>query len=66
MRQLSENIIGFNKVKDKIDFYFETLIVDLKFNNNQWIISSQNGDEFKSKYLISTSNLLFIKDHWKY
>ena len=61
MRQLSENIIGFNQIKDKIDFYFETLIVDLKFNNNQWIISSQNGDEFKSKYLISTSNLLLHK-----
>ena len=61
MRQLSENIIGFNKIKEKIDFYFETLIVDLKFNNNQWIISSQNGDEFKSKYLISTSNLLLHK-----
>ena len=61
MRQLSENIIGFNKIKDKIDFYFETLIVDLKFNDNQWIISSQNGDEFKSKYLISTSNLLLHK-----
>ena len=61
MRQLSENIIGFNKIKDKIDFYFETLIVDLKFNNNQWIISSQNGDEFKSKYLVSTSNLLLHK-----
>ena len=61
MRQLSENIIGFNKIKDKIDFYFETLIVDLKFNNNQWIISSQNGDEFKTKYLISTSNLLLHK-----
>ena len=60
MRQLSENIIGFNKIMDKIDFYFENLIVDLKFNNNQWIISSQNGDEFKSKYLIS-SNLLLHK-----
>ena len=37
MRQLSEKIIGFNNLKGKIDFYFETLIVDLKFNNNQWI-----------------------------
>ena len=61
MRQLSEKIIGFNNLKGKIDFYFKTLIVDLKFNNNQWILSSQNGDEFKSKYLISTSNLLLHK-----
>ena len=61
MRQLSEKIIGFNNLKDKIDFYFETLIVDLKFNNNHWILSSQNGDEFKSKYLISTTNLLLHK-----
>ena len=64
MRKLSENIIGFNKIKDKIDFYFETLIVDLKFNNNQWIISSQNGDEFKSKYLILHLICYCIKDHW--
>ena len=61
MRQLSEKIIGFNNLKGKIDFYFKTLILDLKFNNNQWTLSSQNGDEFKSKYLISTSNLLLHK-----
>ena len=61
MRKLSEKIIGFNNLKGKIDFYFKTLIVDLKFINNQWILSSQNGDEFKSKYLISTSNLLLHK-----
>ena len=61
MRQLSENIIGFNNLNSKIDFYFETLILDMSFNNNQWILSSHNGDKFKSKYLISTTNLLLHK-----
>jgi hypothetical protein len=58
MSKLSQNIITFNKVNENIDFYFETLIVDLKFNNNEWTLTSKNGDKFKSKYLICSSNLL--------
>ena len=61
MSQLSQNIIDFSKSKEKIDFYFETLIVDLKFNNDEWILTSKNGDKFKSKYLICSSNLLMHK-----
>jgi len=58
MSQLSQNIIESNNLKGKIDFYFETLIVDLKFNENEWLLTSKNGDKFKSKYLICSTNLL--------
>lgn len=58
MSQLSQKIIEFNKLKNKVDFYFQTLIVDLKFNNNQWTLISNKGDKFISKYLICTTNLL--------
>jgi len=61
MRQLSENIIELNNSRENIDFYFETLIVKLNFNNNEWTLTSKNGDKFKSKYIISSSNLLLHK-----
>ena len=61
MSQLSQKIIEFNNLKGKIDFYFETLIVDLKFNEKEWLLRSKNGDKFKSKYLICSSNLLLHK-----
>ena len=52
MSQLTQKIIESNNLKGKIDFYFETLIVDLNFNNKEWVITSKNGDKFKSNYLI--------------
>jgi len=61
MSQLSQKIIESNNLKGKIDFYFETLIVDLKFNNNEWVLTSKNGDKFTSKYLICSTNLLLHK-----
>ncbi len=61
MSQLSQKIIESNNLKDQIDFYFETLIVDLKFNDKEWVITSKNGDKFKSKYLICSTNLLLHK-----
>jgi len=61
MSQLSQKIIESNNLKGKIDFYFETLIVDLNFDNDEWILISKNGDKFKSKYLICTTNLLLHK-----
>ncbi len=60
MSQLSQNIIESN-FRGKIDFYFETLIVDLKFNNDVWTLKSINGDKFISKYLICSTNLLLHK-----
>ena len=61
MTQLSQKIIESNSLKGKIDFYFETLIVDLKFNYNEWVLTSKNGDKFTSSYLICTTNLLLHK-----
>ena len=61
MSQLSRKIIDINNAREKIDFYFETLIVDLKFNNDEWLLNSKNGVKFKSKYLICSTNLLAHK-----
>ena len=61
MSELSKKIIEFNNLKSRINLFFETLIVDLKFNNNEWLLTSKNGDKFKSKYLICSSNLLLHK-----
>jgi len=61
MSELSQKIIEFNSLKDQIDLFFETLIVDLKFNNDEWTLTSKNGEKFKSKYLICSTNLLLHK-----
>jgi len=61
MGELSKKIIESNNLKGKIDFFFETLIVDLKFNDKEWVLTSKNGDKFKSKYLICSTNLLLHK-----
>ncbi len=61
MSELSQKIINLNNLCSKIDFYFETLIVDLKFNNDEWTLTSKTGVKFKSKYLICSTNLLAHK-----
>ena len=61
MSELSQKIIEFNNLRGKIDLIFETLIVDLKFNNDEWTLTSNGGDKFKSKYLICSTNLLLHK-----
>jgi len=33
----------------------------LKFNNDEWTLTSKNGEKFKSKYLICSTNLLLHK-----
>jgi len=61
MSELSKKIIESNNLKGKIDFFFETLIVDMKFDDKEWLLTSKNGDKFKSKYLICSTNLLLHK-----
>ena len=61
MSELAQKIIEFNNLRGKIDLFFETLIVDLNFNNDEWTLISKNGDIFKSKYLICSTNLLLHK-----
>ena len=61
MSELSQKIIELDDLNGKVDLFFETLIVDLKFNNDEWTLTSNNGDKFKSKYLICSTNLLLHK-----
>ena len=61
MSELSKKIIESSNLKGKIDFFFETLIVDLKFNDKEWVLTSKDGDKFKSKYVICSTNLLLHK-----
>ena len=61
MDELFKNIIVDNNLRVGIDLFFETLIVDLKFSNDQWILTSKNGDKFKSKFLVCSTNLLLHK-----
>ena len=61
MSELSHKIIELNDLKCKVDCFFETLIIDLKFNNNEWTLTSKNGDKLKSKFLICSTNLLLHK-----
>ena len=61
MSELSQKIIEFNNLSDRVDLFFETLIVDLKFNNDKWTLTSKNNDKFKSKNLICSTNLLLHK-----
>ena len=61
MSHLSENIIELNNLRGNIDFYFETLIVDLEFANDEWILTSKDGDKFTSNYLVCSTNLLSHK-----
>ena len=59
--ELSQKIIEFINLRGKVDLFFETLIVDLKFSNDQWTLTSKNGDKFKSKYLVCSTNLILHK-----
>jgi predicted NAD/FAD-dependent oxidoreductase len=61
MSELSKKIIESNDLLGKIDFFFETLIVDLKFKDKEWVLTSKNGDQFKSRFLICSTNLLLHK-----
>ena len=61
MTDLSRNIINHNNLKNQVDFFFQTLIVKLKYENNFWILTSKNGYKFKTKFLVCSSNLILHK-----
>ena len=58
MSDLSENILLMNNKFNKIDLYFETLINNIIFINNYWVISSTNGIQLKCRFLVSSSSLI--------
>ena len=51
MSQLSQKIIERDNLRKKIDFYFETLIYDFEFINDEWTLKTNNGEYFKTKIL---------------
>ena len=61
MSDLSQNIISFHNLRDQVEYFFETLIVKLDYENNTWTLTSKNGDKFKTKFLVCSSNLLLHK-----
>ena len=61
MTELSKNIISSNDLKNQIEYFFETLIVELDYENKNWILTSKKGYKFKTKFLICSSNLLLHK-----
>ena len=64
MSDLSKRIIEINNLNSQVDFYFNTLIVKLEFNK-KWIVISQNGEIFQTKFLVCSSNLLLHKRSMK-
>ena len=61
MTELSQNIVSLNNLRNQIDFYFGTLIIDMKFSENEWALTSVKGDKFISKFIVCSSNLLLHK-----
>ncbi len=61
MSEFVSNLISYNNLNNQIDFYFETLINKLFFNNNCWILKSIKGIEIKCRFLVCSSNLLLHK-----
>ena len=61
MSDLSTNIISQYNLQNQIDFFFQTLIVKLNYENNRWILTSKNGNKFQTKFLICSSNLILHK-----
>ena len=57
MSSLSKKLLDSVNFENQIDFYFNTLITNLQFNNSYWLLSSKEKD-FKCKFLVSSSNLL--------
>ncbi len=61
MSDLSKNILNHNNLKNQVDFFFQTLIVKIKYENNLWILTSKNGYKFMTKFLVCSSNLILHK-----
>tara|TARA_B100000212_G_scaffold127806_1_gene95851 strand:+ start:726 stop:1868 length:1143 start_codon:yes stop_codon:yes gene_type:complete len=61
MGDLSYKILNLNNKNKLIDIYFQELIIELFFENNNWILKSKEGNFFYTKYLILSSNLLLHK-----
>ena len=61
MSELALKIISSNNLRNQIDYFFETLIVILEYENNKWILTSKNGYRFKTNFLVCSTNLILHK-----
>ena len=58
MFNLAKGIVELNNINNQIDFYFQTMIKDLRYIENQWILTTFDNRKFKTKFLVLASNLL--------
>jgi len=61
MGDLANQILNLNNKSKQVDFYFQELIINLAFQNNNWVLKSKEGSLFYSKFLVISSNLLLHK-----
>ena len=47
--------------RKQLDLYFNTLITNLNFEKNNWIVSSKERKIFNAKFIVSSSNLIIHK-----
>ena len=51
----------YNELKDKVDFYFDTPVIDLKRNKKEYIISTKKGEFTCNKCIVSVGR---SGSHW--
>ena len=61
MTDLANKILNLNNKSNQVDIYFQELIIELAFQNNNWFLKSKEGNLFYTKFLIISSNLLLHK-----
>ncbi len=61
MGDLANQILNLNSKSKEVDLYFQELIINLSFHNNNWVLKSKEGNLFCSKFLVISSNLLLHK-----
>ena len=61
MSDLANKILNLNNKTQQVDLYFSELIIDLAFQNNNWVLKSKKGNLFYSKFIVLSSNLLLHK-----
>ena len=50
MSELSQNIISLNNLRNQVDYFFGTLIENLVFKNNIWILNSKMDVNLKVNF----------------
>ena len=61
MSDLSQKIISYYDLRDQVDYFFQTLIVKLDYEYNNWILTCNDGYKLSTKFLVCSSNLILHK-----